>query len=150
MAIRSLKTFHWSLTQKHFEIDGQLADFQGAFVGDATGANAKLAARTRSHRIEHQSRNALARRYFIEAQSSDTVLASQMIAMYRQLYAVDYHAALLSVAERLELSQLEAVPIWQRMRAWLDQEQVKRLLGKSDIGEAAAYLCIQWDDLGVA
>lgn len=70
-----------------------------------------------------------------------------MIAMYRQLYAVEYRAALLSVAERLELRQRDAVPIWQRMRAWLEQDEVKRLLPKSDIGEAAGYLCNQWDAL---
>lgn len=139
--------FHWSLTQKHSVIDEHLASFQGTFVGDATGANANLSTRSGCNRITHQSCNAHARRYFVKAQSNDTVLASQMIAMYRQLYAVEYRAASLSVAERLELRQRDAVPIWQRMRAWLDQDEVKRLLPKSDIGEAAGYLRNQWDAL---
>ena len=138
--------FHWSLTQKHSVIDGHLANFQGTFVGDATGANANLAARSGS-RITHQSCAAHARRYFVKAQSGDPILASQMVAMFRQLYAVEYRGALLSSKERLELRQRDAVPIWQRMQAWLDQDEVKRLLPKSDIGEAVGYLRNQWDAL---
>ena len=138
--------FHWSLTQKHAVIDTHLASFEGTFVGDAAGANANLAARS-GGRIAHQSCNAHARRYFVKAQSGDPVLASQMVALYRQLYAVEYRGALLSVSERLALRQREAVPVWQRMQAWLDQDEVKRLLPKSDIGEAVGYLSNQWDAL---
>ncbi len=139
--------FHWSLTQKHAVIDSHLANFHGTFVGDAAGANANLAARSGS-RITHQSCNAHARRYFVKAQANHPVLASQMVAMYRQLYAVEYRGALLSVAERFELRKRDAVPIWQRIRKWLDQDEVKRLLPKSDIGEAVGYLRNQWDALG--
>jgi hypothetical protein len=138
--------FHWSLTQKHAVIDAHLANFHGTFVGDAAGANANLAARSGS-RITHQSCNVHARRYFVKAQSNDPVLASQMVALYRQLYAVEYRGTSLSVAERLELRQRDAVPIWQRIQLWLDQDEVKRLLPKSDIGEAVGYLRNQWDAL---
>ena len=138
--------FHWSLTQKHAVIDSHLANFHGIFVGDATGANANLAARS-GKRITHQSCNAHARRYFVKALSNDPVLASQMVAMYRQLYAVEYRGALLSADERLELRQRDAVHIWQRIEKWLDQDEVKRLLPKSDIGEAVGYLRNQWDAL---
>lgn len=138
--------FHWSLTQKHAVIDGHLADFRGTFVGDAAGANANLAARS-GHRIAHQSCNAHARREFVKAQANDPALASQMVSMFRQLYAVEYRGALLSIAERRELRQRDAVPIWQRMRRWLDQDAVKRVLPKSDIGKAVGYLRNQWDAL---
>ena len=138
--------FHWSLTQKHSVIDGHLADFHGTFVGDAAGANANLATRS-GGRITHQSCNSHARRYFVKAQSNDPVLASQMVALYRQLYAVEYRGALLSAQERLELRQRDAFPIWNRIQAWLDQDEVKRLLPKSDIGEAVGYLRNQWDAL---
>ena len=138
--------FHWSLTQKNAIIDEHLANFQGTFVGDATGANANLAARS-GQRIVHQSCNSHARRYFIKAQTNDPVLASQMIALYRQLYAVEYRGAELSTQERLELRQRDAVPIWQRIEAWLAQDEVKRVLPKSGIGEAVGYLRNQWDAL---
>ena len=135
--------FHWSLTQKNSVIDSHLAQFAGQFVGDAAGVNANLAARS-GNRIMHQSCNAHARREFVKAQSNDPVLASQMIAFFQQLYAVEYRGALLSVAERLELRQRDAVPIWQRMGKWLEQDEVVRLLPKSDIGQAVGYLRNQW------
>ena len=138
--------FYWSLTQKNSEIDSHLANFQGTFVGDAAGVNANLAARS-GGRIEHQSCNSHARREFVKAESNDPVLASQMVAMFRQLYAVEYRGALLSAAERLELRQRDAVPIWQRIQKWLEQDAVKRLLPKSDIGRAVGYLRNQWEAL---
>lgn len=138
--------FQWSLTQKHSVIDGHLTNYQGVFVGDATGANANLAARS-GGRIVHQSCVAHARRYFVKAQSGDPNLASQMVAMFRLLYAVEYRGAMLTARERLELRKRDAVPIWDRMQAWLDQDEVKRLLPKSDIGEAVGYLRNQWDAL---
>jgi len=98
-------------------------------------------------RIEHQSCNAHARRGFVKAQSNNPVLASQMIAFYQQLYAVEYRGALLSSAVRLELRQRDAVPTWQRMAKWLEQDEVKRLLPKSEIAQAVGYLCNQWSAL---
>ncbi len=78
--------------QYRLEVDGE------EFLGDAAGVNANLAARS-GHRITHQSCNAHARRGFVKAQSNDPVLASQMVAFFQQLYAVEYRRALLSVAE---------------------------------------------------
>lgn len=138
--------FQWSLTQKHSVIDEHLANYEGVFVGDATGANANLAARS-GGRIVHQSCVAHARRYFVKAQSGDPTLATQMVVMFRLLYAVEYRGAMLTPQERLELRQRDAVPIWNRMQAWLEQDEVKRLLPKSDIGEAVGYLRNQWDAL---
>lgn len=138
--------FHWSLTQNNSVIDAHLAKFRGVFVGDAAGVNATLAARS-GGRIAHQSCNSHARREFVKAENNDPVLATQMISMFRQLYAVEYRGALLSAAERLELRQRDAVPIWQRMGKWLEQDEVKRLLPKSDIGKAVGYLRNQWEAL---
>lgn len=138
--------FYWSLTQQHSVIDKHLEKFQGTFVGDAIGANARLGARS-GGRIVHQSCNAHARREFVKAESNDPLLASQMISFYRQLYAVEYRAAELTPDERLALRQHEAVPIWQRMQAWLDRDDVKRLLPKSGIGQAVSYLRNQWTSL---
>jgi hypothetical protein len=138
--------FQWSLTQQHSVIDGHLANYQGVFVGDAHGANAKLAARSEG-RILHQSCVAHARRYFTKAERNDPTLATQMIVLFRQLYAVEYRGAMLTAGERLQLRQRDAVPIWERMRAMLERDEVKRLLPKSDIGEAFGYLRNQWDAL---
>lgn len=138
--------FYWSLTQKNSIIDSHLAKFHGTFVGDAAGVNAGLAARS-GGRILHQSCNTHARREFVKAESNDPVLATQMIAMYQQLYAIEYRGALLSAAERLELRHRDAVPVWQRMGRWLEQDEVKRVLPKSGIGRAVGYLRNQWEAL---
>lgn len=138
--------FHWSLTQKNSVIDSHLADFAGIFVGDAAGVNATLAARS-GNRIAHQSCNTHARREFVKAESNDPVMATQMIVFFRQLFAVEYRGALLTTAERLELRQRDAVPIWQRMARWLEQDEVRRLLPKSGIGQAVGYLRNQWSAL---
>jgi len=138
--------FHWSLTHEHSHIDSHLADFQGIFVGDATGANARLGARS-AGRIAHQSCNSHARREFVKAESNDSLLSSQMVSMYRQLYAVEYRGADMTSAERLALRQREAVPIWNRMQAWLSSQEVGQVLPKSSMGQAIGYLRNQWSAL---
>ncbi len=138
--------FHWSLTQENSVIDGHLQDFQGIFVGDAAGVNARLAARS-SERIRHQSCNSHARREFVKAQANDTILAAEMFSFFRQLYGVEYRGAQLTVAERLALRQREATPIWSRMQAWLERPDVKNVLPKSDIAQAIGYLRNQWQAL---
>ena len=135
--------FQWSLTQENFVIDGHLSNFKGIFVGDAAGVNARLAARS-GNRIHHQSCNSHARREFVKAQANDTILAAEMFSLFRQLYAVEYRGALLTVAERFELRQREAVPIWTRMEHWLERRDVNRVLPKSDIAKAIGYLRNQW------
>lgn len=138
--------FHWSLTQEHAVIDEHLKNFRGIFVGDAAGANARLAQRS-GNRIQHQSCNSHARREFVKAQGNDAILAAEMISFFRQLYAVEYRGVLLTLAERLELRQREAVPIWDRMRKWLERADVKQVLPKSDIAQAIGYLKNQWSAL---
>lgn len=140
--------FHWSLTQENSVIDGHLANFRGTFVGDAAGANARLAVRS-GNRIQHQSCNSHARREFVKAQTNDTILAAEMFSFFRQLYAVEYRGALLTVAERLELRQREAVPTWTRMENWLQRWDVKNVLPKSEIAHAIGYLRNQWTALRV-
>jgi transposase len=138
--------FHWSLTHQNSVIDAHLEDFHGTFVGDAASVNARLAARS-GDRIRHQSCNAHARREFVKAESNDPLLASQMVSMFQQLYAVEYRAAGLTSAERLELRRVQAVPVWQKMEAWLSREDVKRVLPKSALGQAIGYLKNQWSAL---
>jgi transposase len=140
--------FHWSLTHQNAVIDTHLATFRGIFVGDACGANARLQPRS-GGRIEHASCNAHARREFVAAESSEPVLASQALSLYRQLYAVEERGKTLSPEERYALRQRDAVPIWQRMRNWLDSAVVQKLLPKSALSQAAGYLRNQWSALQV-
>ena len=138
--------FHWSLTHQNAVIDGHLAAYRGIFVGDACGANARLQQRS-GGRIVHASCNMHARREFIQAESNDPILASQAISFYRQLYDVEERGKTLDAAARHQLRQREAVPIWNRMRRWLDGDAAKRALPRSRIGEALGYLRNQWSAL---
>jgi transposase len=138
--------FHWSLTHQNAVIDGHLATYRGIFVGDACGANARLQQRSNG-RIVHASCNMHARREFIQAESNDPILASQAISFYHQLYEVEERGKTLDAAARQQLRQRHAVPIWNRMRRWLDSDAVKRALPRSRIGEALGYLRNQWSAL---
>jgi hypothetical protein len=140
--------FHWSLTHQNSVIDSLLATYHGIFVGDACDANARLQQRS-GGRITHASCNTHARREFVNAESNDPVLASQGISFYHQLYDVEERAKTLDVAARWELRQRDAVPIWNRMRRWLDSDATKRALPKSAIGQAIGYLRNQWTALQV-
>jgi transposase len=140
--------FHWSLTHQNAVIDGHLATYRGVFVGDAAGANARLQQRS-DGRIVHASCNMHARREFIQSESNDPILASQAISFYRQLYDVEERGRTLDAAARHQLRQREAVPIWNRMRCWLDSDAAKRALPRSRIGEALGYLRNQWSALTV-
>jgi len=140
--------FHWSLTHQNAVIDAHLATYRGIFVGDACGANARLQQRS-AGRIIHASCNAHARREFVQAESNDPILASQAISFYRQLYDVEERAKTLDAAARWVLRQRDSVPIWDRMRRWLDGDATKRVLPRSAIGEALGYLRNQWTALTV-
>jgi transposase len=140
--------FHWSLTHQNAVIDGHLATYRGIFVGDAAGANARLQQRSNG-RIVHASCNMHARREFIQAESNEPILASQAISFYRQLYDVEERSKTLDAAARHQLRQRDAVPIWNRMRRWLDGDAAKRALPRSRIGEALGYLRNQWPALRV-
>ena len=120
--------FHWSLTHQNAVIDGQQRS---------------------DGRIVHAGCNMHARREFIEAEAHDPILASQAISFYRQLYDVEERGKTLDAAARHQLREREAVPIWNRMRRWLDGDAAERVLPRSRIGEALGYLRNQWSALTV-
>jgi transposase len=140
--------FHWSLTHENCVIDEHLAGYRGIFVGDACGANARLEQRS-GGRIVHAACNAHARREFVKAEPNDPVLASQALSFYRQLYEVEERGKSLDLTALAELRQREAVPIWDRMRLWLESEPVRRALPQSAIGGALGYLRNHWSALMV-
>jgi transposase len=138
--------FHWSLTHQNAVIDEHLATYRGIFVGDACGANARLQQRSNG-RIVHASCSMHARREFIEVEGNDPILASQAISFYQQLCDVEERGKTLDAAGRYQLRQRDAVPIWNRMRRWLDGDAAKRALPRSRIGETLGYPRNQWSAL---
>ena len=90
--------------------------------------------------------NSHARRKFHEARGSDEVLAHQVLAYYNQLYEIERRAKNVTDAVRLQMRKDLAVPILDKLHAWLEQQQ-PQVLPKSRIAEAINYALNQWKAL---
>jgi transposase len=88
------------------------------------------------------------RRRFFEAQSSDLMRSTVMLAYIRLLYDVEREArdGKLDGAGRGALRQEKSKPILEDIHAYLEQEQ-PRVLPKSPEGEAIAYTLSNWEAL---
>jgi transposase len=89
-----------------------------------------------------------ARRKFFEAQSSDLMRSTVMLAYIRLLYEVEREARdrRLDPAARRALRQERSKPILEDIRAYLEREQ-PQVLPKSPEGEAIAYTLSNWKAL---
>jgi transposase len=114
-----------------------LADAYGGYNGVVAG-NAITRAGCWSH----------ARRKFVEAEKSEPEIARQAVALLNALFTVERQGKDVSLAERLELRQKQAVPVLaelrQKLLAWKEQ-----LLPKHPMAEAVNYTLSQWDALTV-
>ena len=123
--------FHWSLTHQNAVIDGHLATYRGIFVGDACGANARL--QQRSGRTDR------ARQLAMRTPGANSSRPSRTIRSWRRRRfrstascTMSKNAARPWMPRHAEqLRQREAVPIWNRMRLWLDGDAAKRALPRS-------------------
>jgi hypothetical protein len=88
------------------------------------------------------------RRRFYEAQSSDVMRSTVMLAYIRLLYDVEREARdrELNADERWALRQARSLPILQDIRAYLEAER-PNVLPKSPEGQAIAYALSNWDAL---
>jgi transposase len=84
-----------------------------------------------------------ARRKFFDAMKSDAARAQIALAHIRQLYAIEKRGRDLSEVERRDLRVVEAKPCLDAFKVWLDNE-AKKALPKSPIGEAIHYARAQW------
>ena len=88
------------------------------------------------------------RREFFEARHNDSQRAETALTFIKALYAIEEKARLqqLDHAQRLELRQKQAKPVFDLMGKWLRQEYQK-VLPKSAIGKAIAYALHRWDNM---
>jgi len=88
------------------------------------------------------------RRKFYEAQSSDLMRSTVMLACIRLLYDVEWEARDLKLDRkgRLALRQAKSVRILDDIKAYLEREQPK-VLPKSPEGQAIAYALSNWEAL---
>jgi len=97
-----------------------------------------------------------ARRKFFEAQKTDPARASYVLAVIRQLYAIEKKATEESERLRLPLTeawdlrlrwrQEQSVPLLTSLGQWLEKER-DQALPKSPISEAIGYALNQWQAL---
>jgi transposase len=122
--------------------------FVGAMLGDCYSGYQGITLRSDA-RIVRAACNAHARRKVFEARESQPVLSSQFLAMYQELYDIEERAKGLMVAEREELRDHEARPVWKRMRELLDGALAWGVLPKEKFAAALGYLRNQWPALMV-
>jgi transposase len=87
-----------------------------------------------------------ARRKFFDARTTDSQRATHLLSLVRELYALEDQAREWSDDERLQLRQLQSVPILTSIKAWLDEERPV-VIPRSPMAEAFTYALNQWDAL---
>jgi transposase len=89
-----------------------------------------------------------ARRKFYEAQSSDVMRSTVMLAYIRLLYDVEREArdCKLSGGQRRALRQVKSLPILEDIKNYLEAER-PRVLPKGPEGQAIAYTLSNWEAL---
>jgi transposase len=141
--------FDFTLTRKRDGPQQFLANFQGYLQADAFSGYDGLylpQGPDRVVRIIEVACNAHARRKFYEARASDVLRAHQALAYYGQLYELERAAKGYEAAILLQIRQDIAVPILNKFRAWLDQQQAD-VLPKSPLAEAINYALNNWTAL---
>jgi hypothetical protein len=88
------------------------------------------------------------RRKFFDAQESDAPRSLWMLEMIRRLYAVEKEANDCDAPSRLQRRQTHSVPILDKIRLWLIEQQAQ-VLPRSPIAGAIGYALNQWPALVV-
>lgn len=122
-----------------------LKDYNQVLLADAYGGYNGVVV---SNQMTRAGCWAHARRKFIDAEKAAPEIAQQTVGLIRALYVVEKQAQDLSVAERLQLRQVQSGPVLvqlrQRLLIWKEQ-----LLPKHPMAEAVNYVLGQWRELTV-
>ncbi|HVZ64621.1 MAG TPA: IS66 family transposase [Lacunisphaera sp.] len=137
--------FEWRLSRRHEEAERLLGDYQGILHADAYEAYAAYA-RTRPQ-VEWVGCWAHARRRFVEAAAERPRTAERVLRLISELYALEAQWDDQQVGERRAALRQEhfARPL-ARLRRLVTALQ-QRVLPRSGLGQACAYLLGQWTPL---
>ena len=127
--------------------DEFLRDFRGYLQADAySGYDAIYQDAARG--VTEVACMAHARRKYFEAQSSDIMRSTVMLAYFHLLYDVERQAReqQLDAAGRLALRRERSQPMLDDIQAYLERERPK-VLPKSPIGQAIGYTLSNWEAL---
>jgi transposase len=122
-----------------------LRSFRGYLHADAYGGYDGIFLEAGSEIVEVACW-AHARRKFFDARKNSPREVHQVLDWIGQLYDIEDQARPLSVAARQQLRNREAVPILDRLDAYLVQ-LAKRVLPKTALAKAITYARNQWDAL---
>jgi len=123
-----------------------LENFCGKLMADCYSAYQGIELRS-AGQVQRAACVAHARRKVFEARESYPLEASLVLARFQQLYDIEDRGKTCSPAERLQLRQREARPVWESLDAWLETGAARAILPKSKFGQALAYLRNHWDAL---
>ena len=124
------------------------ADYKGYLQADAYSVYDSLYKRGDGKQVIECGCWAHCRRKYFDAKETDGRRAMQLLAMVRDLYAVESDAKTFTDDARLALRQSRSVPILATIKAWLEAER-PHVLPRSPMGEAMTYMANQWDALNV-
>jgi transposase len=143
-----LNVFDFTVSHHRDGPDLFLAGFRGKLLGDCYSGYQGIDLRS-AGAIERGACNAHARRKVFDARDVYPRQASELLAMYQQLYDLEERAKIMSPEERQLLREREAEPVWQSLRAWLDRDAASDtpVLPKSKLGQALTYLRNHWEAL---
>jgi transposase len=127
--------------------DAFMKDFHGYLQADAYSGYDELY-RNRDRNITEVACWAHVRRRYFEAQSSDLMRSTVMLAYIRLLYDVEREARTLGLIgkARKSLRQSKSIPILDDIKAYIEREQPE-VLPKSPEGMAMSYTLSNWDAL---
>ena len=141
-----LGVFDFTVSRHRDGPDSFLAEYAGKLMADCYSGYQGIALRSEG-RIERGACVAHARRKVFQARSGFSLEASWLLARFQQLYDIEDRAKHCSPEERLALRQSEAAAVWEAMGQWLESEPIRRVLPKSQFGQALGYLRNQWEPL---
>jgi transposase len=143
-----INVFDFTVSRHRDGPDEVLQDYTGRLMADCWSGFARIELRSDA-RIVRGACWSHARRKVFEARGNAPQQASVLLAMIRELFDIEDRGKPLSADERRTLRECESRPVLARIRAYLDSEVASRILPKSSLGEALAYLRNHWEALNV-
>ena len=141
-----INVFDFTVSRHRDGPDLFLDGFAGSLMADCYWGYE--AVRTKSDgRIIRAACVAHARRKVFDSRANHPVHAAMLLEMFQTLYDIEDRAKALPAAERQQLRNIEARPIWTRMQEYLASEAVSNVMPKEPFGQAITYLRNQFEHL---
>lgn len=141
-----INVFDFTVSRHRDGPDEVLQDYTGSLMADCWSGFEKIELRSDA-RIVRGACWAHARRKVFEARGNAPQQTSVLLAMIRELYDIEDRGKRLSTDDRRALRERESRMVLARIRAYLESDAASRVLPKSSLGEALAYLRNHWEAL---